>query len=114
MLHTPAAGNLSSTHTPTPAAGPITVLDVVRRTLVDLDLDGLVNPDGECGCGLDELDPGNCLCSGCCPARRVVVPDGFSAEGYDPDWGQEFYTLPGHFARWQESIQQWREQQCGS
>lgn len=55
--------------------------------------DGLCNPDGECGCGLDDLMPCQCINEReCVCAYEIPVPDGneydrmFSTSNSEQNW----------------------------
>ena len=59
--------------------------EMVRKQLIEIGADGLVNPDEECSCGLEALMP----CGGdftrldlvnCKAARRAPVPEEFRGE----------------------------------
>lgn len=68
--------------------------EMLVSALLSIGADGLVNPDGECGCPLVELDPfDGCLdLDGCRPAR-FVPPD---SPGADLDllqqWPDGYYV----------------------
>ena len=49
----------------------MTVGEIVKQWLEDHGCDGLCDPDAECGCGIDDLNPCGGLCDDCIPARRV-------------------------------------------
>ena len=49
----------------------MTVGEIVKQWLEDHGCDGLCDPDFECGCGIDDLNPCGGLCDDCIPARRV-------------------------------------------
>ena len=45
--------------------------EIIHQYLIDNDYDGLVNPECECGCGLDELIPHeDCWIATCYPANK--------------------------------------------
>ena len=51
----------------------ITVETIVRDKLKELGADGLCLPDGECGCGLDDLAPcGDGFPESCRPAWKKI------------------------------------------
>lgn len=65
------------------------VADLVLNYLKKNNFDGLVNPDDECGCGIDNLAPCDSNCMGCEPAIEVEPP----SKDYDryfatKDWVQ--------------------------
>ena len=49
----------------------MTVGEIVKQWLEEHGSDGLCDPDAECGCGIDDLNPCGGLCDDCIPARRV-------------------------------------------
>jgi len=49
----------------------MTVGEIVKQWLEEHGCDGLCDPDAECGCGIDDLNPCGGLCDDCIPARRV-------------------------------------------
>lgn len=53
------------------------VREIVAQWLRENHYDGLCNPDGECGCGLDDLMPCQCINEReCVCAYEIPVPDG--------------------------------------
>ena len=84
----------------------IDVLDILRIALLESGMKGLVNPNAGCGCGINDLSPGGCLCDGCCPAMQVYIPDGFSSElaEYELDGTGINYVLPEKYWDWREEI----------
>lgn len=63
-----------------------TVRQLLVMALDSLGADGLVNPDAECGCGLEDLNPCEWLnLDKCEAARRVDPPEWALEEGYT-DW----------------------------
>ena len=61
----------------------ITVKDIIRAYLIKHGYDGLCND--ECGCGLDDLYPGDdCPCPDCEPAFKVPDPENEGCYIYVP------------------------------
>lgn len=53
----------------------INVIEMIRKELVDMGAEGLVNDDYECGCDLDDLAPcGNIHETKCVAARKKEQP----------------------------------------
>ena len=52
-----------------------TVIEIVREHLVSVGADGLVCPDAECGCKLDDLAPCGGGIGGCKPGYLGAVND---------------------------------------
>jgi len=69
-------------------AEELTVCDILKQWLKDHGHDGLIGPEGECGCGLDDLIPCEDAFDGCCPAYR----------GPDPDREGDFLMYPTRHA----------------
>lgn len=54
------------------------VREMTAQWLRSNNYDGLCNPDGECGCGLDDLMPCQCVNErDCVCAYETTVPDGY-------------------------------------
>ena len=49
----------------------MTVGEIVKQWLEEHGCDGLCDPDAECGCGIEDLNPCGGLYDDCIPARRV-------------------------------------------
>lgn len=49
------------------------VKDILIKKITELGGDGLFNPGGECGCGIDDLQPCSDDCMDCVPAQSKVV-----------------------------------------
>lgn len=64
------------------------VSDIVLDYLKSNDFDGLVNPDNECGCGVDDLAPCDSNCMGCNPAIEVDPP----SDDYDRYFATKSWT----------------------
>ncbi len=47
-----------------------TVDDIIRTALVEMGADGLCNSDEECGCGIEDLDPCECINLSECVAAK--------------------------------------------
>ena len=47
------------------------VREIVKQWLEEHGCDGLCDPDAECGCGIDDLNPCGGVCDDCIPARRI-------------------------------------------
>lgn len=57
------------------------VREMTAQWLRSNNYDGLCNPDGECGCGLDDLMPCQCVNErDCVCAYETTVPDGYEYE----------------------------------
>jgi len=56
-----------------------TVIEILKKHLVDNGFDGLVRDDYECGCGIDDLQPCGDDFSKCMPAFRDPKTDKFAA-----------------------------------
>lgn len=61
------------------------VKEMLQKALREMGADGLVNPDEECGCDIDDLAPCECLNLGECHAAKWVKP-----KKDDPDYLEEF------------------------
>ena len=51
-----------------------TVDDIIRTVLVEMGADGLCNPDGECGCGIEDLAPCDCINLAVCVPAKWTIP----------------------------------------
>lgn len=58
------------------------VIEIVKAHLVSGGFDGLVMPDAECGCLLDDLAPCGGDISDCEPGYRGVQPDDAILDGW--------------------------------
>lgn len=72
----------------------ISVESILKKSLLEMEAEGLCNAEAECGCAIGELAPcGYLNLSGCVAARKVVPPPvGFDifftpigGNGVDPD-----------------------------
>ncbi len=63
-----------------------TVNDILVEYLEENDFDGLVNPDNNCGCTLDDLNCCDECCFECLPAYKVKPTDEFIDENGESDW----------------------------
>jgi hypothetical protein len=67
--------------------------DIIKAGLVALDLDGLCNPDQECGCGVDDLAPGiDCLNEAECCGAKFVQPT-IDDSDYDIRWPEGYFKV---------------------
>lgn len=70
----------------------ISVETMIRYHLEALGADGLCNPDEECGCGLDDLVPCECLnLKECKAARWYATKPG--DENFDEDFPEGYYKV---------------------
>jgi hypothetical protein len=51
------------------------LFDIIRDAMKAHGADGLFNQQGPCGCGLNDLSPGNCLSANCVLARGVELAE---------------------------------------
>lgn len=63
--------------------------DIIKEYLIKNKYDGICNPELECGCGLNDFIPCDCLdFNECYPAYKGICKD------KDSDWcGREMYFL---------------------
>lgn len=47
----------------------LSAIDILVTELKKIGADGLYNPFAECGCGIENFFPENCLCKDCVPAK---------------------------------------------
>ena len=82
-----------------PGKRPATVMDIVRQYLRREGYDGLVDPDAQCGCLVDDLRP---CCpgeiSGCRPGYKRVCR-GCDLDGCDPGLGPANWHVSIHKSR---------------
>jgi len=82
-----------------PGKRPATVMDIVRQYLRREGYDGLVDPDNQCGCLVDDLRP---CCpgeiSGCRPGYKRVCR-GCDLDGCDPGLGADNWHVSIHKSR---------------
>lgn len=62
----------------------MTVHEIVIEKLRELGADGLCIPGLECGCGIDDLSPCNCMVGDCIAARLVPCDTGEMDQWYVP------------------------------
>lgn len=53
----------------------IRLMDLIQQAMDATGADGLFNLDGECGCGRDDLSPGDCLSGSCELAKSEIVTE---------------------------------------
>lgn len=75
----------------------ITLRQIVTEAIKQAGADGLVNLDGECGCGIDDLWPCGHPNENCELARKVPVPTEYTqirrtAPQYEDDTEQEWFV----------------------
>lgn len=71
----------------------LTVKQLIVMALDSLGADGLVNYDAGCACGLEGLDPYECLDPDKCEAARRVAPPEWAEED---EAGRDWYEQLGH------------------
>lgn len=64
---------------------------MIKANLIAIGADGLCNPDGECGCSLDDLAPCDCLNLKECKAARMTKSAPDSQESID--FGEEYFQV---------------------
>ena len=55
----------------------MTVIEIIKKHLIDNEFDGLVTDDYECGCGVDDLRPCDGDFAKCSPAYKDPVTGRF-------------------------------------
>ncbi len=63
----------------------MTIIEIVAKYLIENGYDGLVNPDSECGCAIDDICPSlDSYWGSCLPAYKVPADAAFKE-----NWGDE-------------------------
>ena len=71
----------------------MTVADMIRAALAEIGADGLCNPDHECGCGIDDLAPCECLNLSECVAAKWTIPKEDDVEYEDEEYRAGYYRV---------------------
>ena len=69
------------------------VNDLLRAALIEMGADGLCNPYTECGCGLDDFAPCDCINLSECVAAKWTVPKKDDWEYEDEDYRDGYYQV---------------------
>jgi hypothetical protein len=68
-----------------------TVDDIIRTALVEIGADGLCNPDEECGCGIEDLAPCDCINLAVCVPAKWTIPKEDDVEYEDEEYRAGYY-----------------------